>query len=220
MFVLGINIAMRAAYIAVALFVSTYLLLMIKKYHNYEYKIHRFYIMTFMALIICVSTFQLYNDYKAYVERILDDKEKHKWYKYTHAQICFQVLAPAVFLMPLMIVTFKKNEDLFTCFSKIDNLARVSTFQRKTVFNSSIWGSKFHKPSVTSSVTQGSMDESTFQQMLDDQVNNHINKTAIKNNYSLNSDDTEIEVEVESRSSMFKTQSSNGSTLVYNKFSK
>ena len=50
--------------------------------------------------------------------------------KYTHSQIAFTLFDFKGFLVPLIVVLLKKNEDFFRCFSKLDDLAHTSIFQK------------------------------------------------------------------------------------------
>jgi hypothetical protein len=101
---------------------STYLLIMVKKYHYFEYKMHRFFIIIFTIFIIITSGFILHMDYYAYLDRV----DNHS--KYTEAQVAWFVLDLTRIFTPVIVILLKKNEDFFKCFSKVDDLARVSIF--------------------------------------------------------------------------------------------
>lgn len=49
-------------------------------------------------------------------------------YKIPDAVICFQIINPVRLLVPLVIVTMKRNEDIFLSFSKIESLDQVINF--------------------------------------------------------------------------------------------
>jgi hypothetical protein len=91
--------------------------------------------------------------------------------------------------MPLIVIIFKKNEDFFTCFSKIETLAQVSSFQQMTHYNSSIWF--VQTTSGVSIPTEKTGNDTTFGELLAKQVNtqfyNQYNSYENSHRVSLNS---------------------------------
>jgi hypothetical protein len=79
----------------------------------------------FTAAIVSVSGFYFYIEVAEYYDKI--EKEENS-IKYTHAQIACQIFHFQGLLVPLIVILLKKNEDFFKCFSKVDNLAKVSIF--------------------------------------------------------------------------------------------
>ena len=54
--------------------------------------------------------------------------------KITHDNIAWNILGVQHFIVPLSVMFFKRNKDIFTSFSKLDDMAYATIFMEKTTF--------------------------------------------------------------------------------------
>jgi hypothetical protein len=99
----------------------------LRKYHRSEYKIHRcaFFAYTLGMIFYLASMFQI--DMYWYYQ-VADPHEDGKRMKITHSNICWNLLGVHHLLIPLLILIFKKEKDIFSCFTKLDDMATISIF--------------------------------------------------------------------------------------------
>ena len=105
-----------------------------RKYHNFEYKVRKFGISMYVSIIVVSSLFILVVDFIliAKLSDYIDSPTK------TDSGECsatdyntianyidmFKILASS-----LVLLFLKKNQDIFCCFSKVDDMARITIFQ-------------------------------------------------------------------------------------------
>ena len=54
--------------------------------------------------------------------------------KITHDNICWNILGIQHFIIPLLLMFFKRDKDIFTSFSKLDQMAYATIFMEKTSY--------------------------------------------------------------------------------------
>ena len=86
--------------------------------------------------------------------------------KITHSNICWNIIGAQHFIIPLIVLYFKRNKDIFTSFSKLDEMAFATIFMEKTEF----YGRSRTNSSNISSRNQ-SEDRNTIKQIISEQYN-------------------------------------------------
>ena len=110
-----------------------------KGMHKYEYKENTFYLILYISAIVVIAGTIVTFDYILYgkLDHIInglnidmpDEVAKYtlqydKWTVYIMILEYFSWM-----LTPLILLLFKKNQDMFSSFSKIDNMAMITIFQ-------------------------------------------------------------------------------------------
>ena len=99
----------------------------LRKYHRSEYIIHRWGLCAYyLGMIIYMSTMFQTDTYwyDQFTNKYVDGKRR----KITHSNIAWTMLGVHHLLIPLLILYFKKDKDVFSCFTKLDDMATISIF--------------------------------------------------------------------------------------------
>lgn len=124
-----IKVVLTGIDIVLAILVFPILFYKIRKYHRYEYNQNGCaFFLYFLSIIVYKGSY-------FFIDAIfMDMLEPHVHSTHmvmSHSNIAFNILGLPHFFLPLVIILFKKNSDIFMTFSKIDNLNQASMFQQK-----------------------------------------------------------------------------------------
>ena len=118
--------------------VFSYYIKLARKYHQREYKDQKFYIQLFLSLIIIISVIATILEIvysamaanKAVNIRENNPKlEQTQFYVYDELCIAIVIFDYIKWLVTAIIfLLFKRNQDMFCCFSKVDDMAKITIF--------------------------------------------------------------------------------------------
>jgi hypothetical protein len=112
-----------------------------RKYHKYEFKETRVYLIlytgTFVFFDFCIVVIDwvIYEDIRIFDDdkgKVSDEQRRDTLYEYVHG-MNFAMMIDAIswIIIPIILIWFKKNQDMFSCFSKVDDMAKITIFQQR-----------------------------------------------------------------------------------------
>lgn len=112
------------------LLTSPFILYKIRKHHRYEYQRNKWsFIFFFVACLFYIFSYVLIDQIYVYELLAYDTGEDQFNVQYVSTNVLFNILGFTHLFVPLVFIIFRKNSDVFMSFSKISNLAKVSSFQ-------------------------------------------------------------------------------------------
>lgn len=147
-FYIGAKLLSGAGTMIIMIIFTPVLLCLIYKRHRNECRVHyKSFILYVLGYIIYVGFAFTIEQYLLWVQiSTTSDKEnpdqcengfmmidgKCMRRKITHSNICWNIIGAQHLIVPLIVLYFKRNKDIFTSFSKLDEMAFATIFMEKT----------------------------------------------------------------------------------------